>query len=828
MNPDDDQPQVSNPEEDREPLGAGEAERLELPEALPVLPLRGAVIYPHIVLPLAVSTEQDTKLVNDVVVGNRLMAAVAAKDPEVENPGPDDLYDVGCAVVVLKLMRFPDKTTRILAQGLSRIRIESFTKDEPYLMGRVSRLESRLDDSVEVQAQAKSATEMFQQLVDLSNHLPEELKLAVLNIDDMSRLADVISSTLNLNVAQRQEILEMLDVAKRFRLVNRYLSQELSTAELSSKIQTQVRSELDRDQREFILRRQLKAIREELGETTEQGAEAEDLRERIEGLKLPEEVQREVDRELDRLGRMPPQASEYHVARTYLEWILALPWNKRTQDKMDIEAAAKILDKDHYDLDKVKERILEYLAVRKLKNELRGPILCFVGPPGTGKTSLGRSIARALGRKFVRISLGGVLDEAEIRGHRRTYVGALPGRIIQGLRKADSSNPVFMLDEVDKLYAGFQGDPAAALLEVLDPEQNFSFNDHYLNVPFDLSDVMFICTANMLDPIAPALLDRMEVLTLPGYTIEEKVHIARRYLVPRQVEENGLKRSDLRFPPAVIRRIINDYTREAGLRNLERNIGTICRKYAAEVARKETRPKGRRLKASEVPEFLGQRKFTFETAARTADPGVATGLAWTPSGGQILFIESTRYAGRGRLLLTGKLGDVMKESARAALSYIRSRAEKLRINMEEFEKSDLHIHVPAGAIPKDGPSAGVTVAVSLISLFTNEPVRSDVAMSGEITLRGHVLPVGGIKEKILAARQAGIKTIVLPQENEKDLADVPEAARKGVEFIFARTIDDILPVAFDGTPRKTKNKKKRAGQARRRKSSSGKKTGRSA
>ena len=791
------QPNNAASDFDGEPLDTKEAELLSIPATLPVLPARDIVLYPHVILPLAVGADQDVKLINDVVMGNRVMAVVATRDTDATDSSPENLYKVGCAVRMLKMMKFPDNITRIIAQGISRITIEAYTQTEPYLVAQVNRIQSVADDSVELKAIAQTARDLFQKLVDLSPHLPEELKPAAMSIDDVSRLCDVMSATLSLTLAQRQEILETANVADRFRLLNKHLNRELNTAELSSKIHSQVHSEMNKDQREFILRRQMKAIQEELGEGDEQSVEVAELRKRLEKLKLPKEARREVKRELDRLKRMPPQASEYHVARTYLEWVLALPWRKSTRDRLDIEAAEKILNDDHYNLEKVKQRILEYLAVRKLKKDSRGPILCFVGPPGTGKTSLGHSIASALGRKFVRISLGGVRDEAEIRGHRRTYVGALPGRIIQGLRKAESRNPVFMLDEVDKLGADFRGDPSAALLEVLDPEQNFSFADHYLDVPFDLSHVMFITTANVLDPVPPALRDRMEILELPGYTLEEKLAIAEKYLIPRQIKQNGLTAGDLAFPAEVVRALVNGYTREAGLRNLEQRIGALCRKHAAEVARGKGPRKKRTLKVSDLNELLGPELFINEMAERTAEPGVATGMAWTAAGGAILFIESTRYAGKGKLLLTGKLGEVMKESAQAALSYVRSRAKELHINSRVFANADLHIHVPAGAIAKDGPSAGVTMAVSLISLFTGRPVRPDVAMTGEITLRGQVLPVGGIKEKVLAAHRSGIKTVVLPKRNEKDLPEVPATAKKGLKFVFAATVSDLLPVVFD-------------------------------
>jgi len=801
----------STPQVGEEPLGKEEAESLVLPDKLPVLPARGLVFFPYVVLPVAVSTKSDIQLVNDVLMGNRLMAVVAQRDPEAKAPRAEELYSVGCAVGVLKMMRFPDDTIRLLVQGIARVRISGYARSEPYLVGKVSRLESSSDDSLETQALARSVIEQFQELIDLSPHLPEELKLAILNIGDLSRGADVIAAGLNLTLAQRQEVLETLDVHERLRLINRHLTRELETAKLSSKIQSQVKSELDDDQRKFILRRQLKAIQEELGEADAVSAEIAELAEKIRRLKLPEEARKEAERELERLKRMPPQASEYHVARTYLDWIMALPWRKVTRDRLDLAAAEKVLNADHYDLEKVKQRILEYLAVRKLKRDTRGPILCFVGPPGTGKTSVGRSIARALGRKFVRISLGGIRDEAEIRGHRRTYVGALPGRIIQGLRKAESRNPVFMLDEIDKLGADFRGDPAAALLEVLDPEQNFSFTDHYLDVPFDLSRVMFITTANILDPIPPALRDRMEVLELPGYTTEEKVAIAHQYLIPRQLAENGLKPRRLKFGDKVIRALITNYTREAGLRNLEREIGSLCRKHATAIARGDSRGKARTLKVKDLPDLLGAARFYPDVAERTAEAGVATGLAWTQAGGDILFVECTQYPGKGQLILTGQLGSVMKESAQAALSYIRARVDQFNLRNETFGESDIHIHVPAGAIPKDGPSAGVTIAMSLVSLLTGRPVKPDVAMSGEITLRGRILPVGGIKEKVLAAHRAGIRTVVLPRRNRKDLDEVPESARRGLDFVFVESVDEVVPAVFDDAVKRRKNRKKRRG-----------------
>jgi len=783
-----------------EPLSEKDAQRLSLPAALPVIPSREVVVYPTMLVPLLVPGEPEKRAVNEALVKDRLLAVVAQKDPENEQPGPDDMYAVGTAVKVLKMVKFPDGTARILVQGLARIRTARYVRTEPFLLAEIERLESTIPEDVAVRALGQSVTDQFQKMVTLSPQLPEELKIAVLNIDNLSRLADMVVTTLHLTLEQGQDVLETLNVGERLEKVQRFLSQQLELLELSSKIQSQVKSEAEKTQREYFLRQQLKALQEELGETDERTAEINELRKRLEEARLPEEASKEAHRELDRLAKMPPAAAEYTVARTYLDWIIALPWSKSTRDRLDIEKAEAILNEDHYDLDRVKQRVLEYLAVRKLKKDTKGPILCFVGPPGTGKTSLGRSIARALRRKFVRISLGGVRDEAEIRGHRRTYVGALPGRIIQGLRKAGTRNPVFMLDEIDKLGADFRGDPSAALLEVLDPEQNFSFADHYLDVPFDLSSVMFITTANILDPIPPALRDRMETLELPGYTDEDKLAIARQYLVPRQLAAHGLKPRHVEFDPDAILAIARSYTREAGLRSLEREIAAVCRKVAAALARNPKEFKQRRIASADLADLLGPARFYPEVAQRTSDPGVATGLAWTQAGGEILFLESTGMPGNGLLILTGRLGDVMKESAQAALSYVRSRADALGLAKDVFRKSDLHVHVPAGAIAKDGPSAGVTIAMSLISLLLDKPVKANVAMTGEITLRGRVLPIGGVKEKALAARRAGIDTVVLPKQNEKDISEVPENVRDGMHFHFVEKVDEMLPLVFDDPP----------------------------
>ncbi|MEK6766303.1 MAG: endopeptidase La [Planctomycetota bacterium] len=779
-----------------------EPEYMNVPEELPVLGLKDVVIFPQMVTALGVSTEKELKLLDNVLATNRFVALVAQKDVEKDMLNPSDLYEYGTASVVLQMLRMPDNTAKMLVQGIARIHIKEFTETEPFFKAKVDVLKDVPDKGdVETEALATNAKNQFSRMVSISPHLPEELKIVIVNIDNPGRLSDLISSHLNISLPEKQEILETLNVKERLQKINTFVNNEMQVLELAGKIQSQVKNEMEKGQREYYLRQQLKAIQEELGEGDDQAAEVKELRKKLKQAKLPEEAQKEADRELSRLSRMHPSSAEYTVARTYLDWLIALPWSTSTKDNLDIPSAHKVLETDHYNLKKVKERILEYLAVRKLKKDMKGPILCFVGPPGTGKTSLGKSIAKAMGRKFVRMSLGGIRDEAEIRGHRRTYVGALPGRIIQGLRKASSNNPVYMLDEIDKLVADFHGDPSSALLEVLDPEQNFSFSDHYLDVPFDLSKVMFITTANILDTIPHALRDRMEVLDLPGYTTEEKLEIAKQYLVPKQFEAHGLKDNNLKITDEAIKVIISDYTKEAGLRNLEREIGTVCRKVAKEVASGNTIPV--KANARNVNDFLGPIKFFSEIAERTVEPGVATGLAWTQAGGEILFIESTRMPGTGKLTLTGQLGNVMKESAQAAMSYVRAKAKTLDLSLKDFSKYDYHIHVPAGAIPKDGPSAGITMAISLISLFKKAAIKPQVAMTGEITLRGRVLPVGGIKEKVLAAKRAGITTVILPKKNEKDLVDVPEKAKEKLSFKLVEKVEEILPIAFE-----TKNKSK--------------------
>ncbi len=784
---------------------ADEAKGMETPGELPILPIRESVLYPKMILPFMVSQERLIKLIDAALVSNKMIGIMAIKNKETTDVKPGDLHQVGCAAYILKMLKMPNNSIRLLIQGISRIRLTEFTQEEPYLRAKVTTLQDYGEKTTEAQALMVGVKGIFQKFVEMAPNLPAELAIMAVNLDDPGVLADLIASTLNIPLEDKQDILETLEVKERLAKVNVLLNKELSVMELGSKIQSEVREGIDKTQREYFLREQLKAIQKELGEKDERAVEIEELRQRLIQAKLPPEAMKEAERELDRLAKMPPAAAEYTVARTYLDWLIDLPWSVFTEDNLDISQAQKILDEDHYDLEKVKKRILEYLAVRKLKDDMKGPILCFVGPPGTGKTSLGKSIARALGRKFIRMSLGGVRDEAEIRGHRRTYVGALPGRIIQGIRKAGSNNPVFMLDEIDKLGMDFRGDPSSALLEVLDPEQNYSFSDHYLDVPFDLSKVMFITTANILDPVPPALRDRMEVLDLPGYTEEEKLRIAKDYLVPKQIEAHGLSKESIKFEDQALRRIVLEYTREAGVRNLEREIANICRGVARKVAEGQ---KGLTIvDAESVPSYLGPAKFFSEVAERTSEPGVATGLAWTPTGGDILFVEATRMKGRKGFSLTGQLGDVMKESAQAALSYVRAKAKALKIPENFFDSSDIHIHVPAGAIPKDGPSAGVTIFTAIVSLLTGRPVRSDAAMTGEITLRGLVLPVGGIKEKVLAAKRAGITTVILPKRNEKDLQEVPEQVKKDMKFYFVQRMDEVIQIALKPKANSKANKK---------------------
>jgi len=772
-------------ETDQKPPG-----KLQIPGELPILPSADAVVYPSMIVPLATDDQKMVTLIDDAVAGDKIVAIFARRSGEGE-PSPKNLFDVGTAALIARMFKMPDGSIRAFLQGLERIRLKKLTQSEPYLKGKVEVIKAEeVEKTTELEALMRNLVDLFQKVVSLAPNLPEELGIAAVNMTDPGGLTDFVAAHINMSLEERQELLEMLDVTERIKKLTTHINRELEILELGSKIQSQMKQEIDKNQREFYLREQLKAIQKELGEVDERTMEINELREKIAQAQLPPEAQQEAERELDRLAKMPPAAAEYTVSRTYLDWLINLPWAKSTEDNLDVAQAQQVLDEDHYDLDKVKSRILEYLAVRQLKEDMKGPILCFVGPPGTGKTSIGQSIARALGRQFVRLSLGGIRDEAEIRGHRRTYVGALPGRIIQQIHRAKSNNPVFMLDEVDKIGMDFRGDPAAALLEVLDPEQNFAFSDHYLDVPFDLSKVMFITTANIVDPIPPALQDRMEVLELPGYTELEKLHIAQRFLVPRQLRENGLSADRLQFSDDGVLAIIRNYTREAGVRNLERELGNICRKVAKQVAQGS---EGTTVIAPEaLHEYLGPIKFRYEVAEEGDEVGVATGLAWTPVGGDVLFVEAALVPGKGNLILTGKLGDVMQESARAALTYARSRAVSLGAPETFYEKNDVHIHVPAGAIPKDGPSAGVTMAVALVSAITGRQVRKDVAMTGEITLRGKVLPVGGIRDKVLAAHRAGVKKVILPKENDKDTEEIPQQVKDELEFILVDNIDEVL------------------------------------
>lgn len=761
---------------------------ISIPEIVPVLPSQD-VIYPSMIVPMAIIDEKTIKLIDDVTNSDKIVG-LFVQQPGIELPLPSNLYKVGTAASVLRMLKMPDGSIRIFIQGICRIQVIEYVQNEPYLKARVGRIIEKVEKTPELEALRQNVLTSFQKIVGSAPNLPNELAITAMNLPEPGNLADFVAAHINLSLQEQQEILETDDVKKRLEKLTVFINRELEILELRNKIQSQAQSVMEKAQREFFLREQLKAIQKELGEVDERTVEINELKKKIDEADLSPEAKREAERELDRLSKMPPQAAEYITSRTYLDWLISLPWSKSTNDNLDVERARLILDEDHYNLEKVKERVLDYLAVRKLKADMKGPILCFIGPPGTGKTSVGRSIARALGRQFVRISLGGIRDEAEIRGHRRTYVGALPGRIIQGIRRAGSNNPVFMLDEIDKIGADFRGDPSAALLEVLDPEQNFAFSDHYLEVPFDLSRVMFIATANLADPIPPALRDRMEILELPGYTEVEKLHISRKFIIPKQLKEHGLSLEALDITDDTITTIVRNYTREAGLRNLEREISTICRKIARMVA--EGNQKTFRIDTDNIKEFLGPQKFRYELAEEGDEIGVATGLAWTQAGGDILFVEATLVPGKGNLILTGQLGEVMQESARAALTLARSRARALGIDENFYTKNDVHIHVPAGAIPKDGPSAGVTMTVALISALLKKPFPKTIGMTGEITLRGKILPVGGIKEKVLAANRAGVKKIILPADNEKDLEEVPQHVRNMLTFVFVKNIDEVL------------------------------------
>ncbi|MGA7396952.1 MAG: endopeptidase La [Solirubrobacterales bacterium] len=787
--------QVVESGDEEEAIRASEA----LPEAMPVLPLRDTVAYPDSLAPLGVGQERSIKLVDDVLAGNRMLVMVASREPEEDTPGPNQLFDVGVVGVVTRMLKVPDGTIRVLVQGSQRVRLGTYLAEEPYLVARISEMPDQVDPTPELEALTRNVQRTFSEIIEQIPYLPEELQLAVTNVDDPSALSHLIAGALRISTEEKQLLLEEVDVAKRLRMLSEILARELEVIQLGSQIQSEVQSSIDKGQREYFLREQLKAIQAELGEEDEQLAEANELRERIEEANLPEHALKAADRELSRLEKLPPAAAEHGVIRTYLEWLVDLPWDKNTVDNLDIEHAKKVLDDDHYDMEKIKDRILEYLAIRKLNPDSPGPILCFVGPPGVGKTSLGKSIARALGREFERISVGGMRDEAEIRGHRRTYIGALPGTIIRALRDAGSRNPVFMIDEIDKMGSDYRGDPSSAMLEVLDPAQNDSFRDHYLDISFDLSDVLFIATANVLDTIPGPLRDRMEMIQLAGYTVDEKRHIARRYLVPRQIRANGLKAKNIAFTDPALTAIIEEYTREAGVRNLEREIGTVCRKVARVFAENDGKGKKVKVSGKKVRELLGRRRVFFESRRRTKVPGVSTGLAWTPTGGDVLFIEATAMPGTGKLVITGQLGDVMRESAQAALSYVRANAQKVTPDADEkwFARHDIHIHVPAGAVPKDGPSAGVAMTVALVSLITGRPVRNDVAMTGEVTLTGQVLPIGGVKEKSLAAQRAGIKLVILPSRNEGDVDEIPEHERAIIEFTYAGKVSEALEIALE-------------------------------
>jgi ATP-dependent Lon protease len=769
---------------------------IKIPDILPILPLFNVLVFPKMMFPMEIFGDQAMTLVDEAMAKDRLIGLVMSKKSPLETKHTtEDFHTIGASCVILKMAKISDNKAQLLVQGISRFRITAFVEGKPYIQARIAGIEDEEIKDLEVEALMTNLVSLFDRIVKLSPFLPQEFGAMAKSITLPGVLADMIASIINATVEEKQRILETLNVKDRLTEATKLVNHQVEILELGSKIQSQVKNDMDKSQREYYLRQQLKAIQQELGEVDESKVEIEEYREKIEKGNLPQEAKKEATRELDRLARMHPSSAEYTVASTYLDWITALPWQQSTADNLDTRKAGKVLDEDHYGLEKAKKRIIEYLAVRRLKPDSKGPILCFVGPPGTGKTSLGHSIARALGRKFIRIALGGVRDEAEIRGHRRTYIGALPGRIIQSIRRAESNNPVFMLDEIDKLGSDFRGDPSSALLEVLDPEQNFSFTDHYLDVSFDLSHVMFITTANMLETIPPALRDRLEVIELLGYTLDEKLKIAQRYLIPRQIDMNGLKTAQIQFTRAALQTIITGYTREAGVRNLEREIATICRGAASQVA--EGKILSAAIKIRDLHKYLGPVRMNSEAAARTSKPGVVMGLAWTPTGGDLLFIEATAMKGKRGLTLTGQLGDVMKESATAALSFIRANAETIGISKDFFEDVDLHIHVPSGAIPKDGPSAGVTILTALVSLLTNRTVKKDLAMTGEITLRGAVLPIGGVKEKVLAAHRAGIKTIILPQWNRKDLVDIPQKVQKDIEFHFVDEMLDVLKIALE-------------------------------
>ena len=780
-------------------------QKLQIPSKLPVLLLRDIVVFPYMIVPLFVGREKSKNAIDQALATNRMILLLTQKEMEIEEPKTEDVYDIGTVALIMRMLKLPDGRVRILAQGLIRAKINSFEEDQPFIQSEIEVIhEPELKEkSIESEALIRNVRAGLEKATSLGKNIPPEVLIIAANVEELGRLADLTASNLELKVEEAQEILEIIDPAQRLRKVYDLLTKELELLDVQSKISTEARGEMDKLQRQYFLRQQLKAIQKELGEGTEIQEEIKTYQEKLEKLKVATEVREELEKQISRLAQMHPESAETAVVRNYLDWMFALPWNKSTVDNLEVRKAKSILDEDHYGLDKVKERILEYLAVRSLSKKIKGPILCFVGPPGVGKTSLGRSIARALGRKFIRISLGGVRDEAEIRGHRRTYVGAMPGRIIQGLRRINSNNPVFMMDEVDKIGADFRGDPSSALLEVLDPEQNYSFRDHDLGVPYDLSKVMFITTANLLDPIQPAFRDRMEIISIPGYTEEEKLEIALRHLIPKQVSENALSKKSIIFTRGAIKKIISLYTREAGVRNLEREIASVCRKVARKIA--EGKKKIYRITSQNIESYLGPPRIFKDQLAKKDQVGVATGVAWTATGGEILFVEVTKMKGKGNLSLTGSLGDVMKESAQAALSYARSRGEDFSIPASLFSDHDFHIHIPEGAIPKDGPSAGVTIATALMSVCTNLKVKGDVAMTGEITLRGNVLPIGGVKEKVLAAQRAGIQKVILPAPNKKDLIDIPQKIKREMEFFFVEDIKEVFDLALEKTPKASKS-----------------------
>ena len=771
-------------------------QNIEVPSQLPLLPVRDIVVFPYMVLPLFVGRDMSIKAIEAALAGNRMIFLATQKALDVENPTPKDIHSVGTVGLIMRMLKLPDERIKILVQGIAKAKVNKYIQTDPYYSVRIDKVADTKPTATPLEAEAvmRTVKEQIERIVGLGKVLIPDVMVVIENLEEPGRLADMVASNLGLKVEITQAVLEIVDPIQRLRQVSDILGKEIEVLSMQQKIQAQAKGEMDKTQREYFLREQLKAIQKELGELDERAEEITEFRKRIKDAKMPEKVLKEAEKQLKRLEKMHPDTAESATVRTYLEWMVELPWSKRSKDNLELKTAAKVLNEDHYDLEKVKERILEYLAVRKLKEKMKGPILCFVGPPGVGKTSLGKSIAKALGREFVRISLGGVRDEAEIRGHRRTYVGALPGRIIQGMKQAGTSNPVFMLDEVDKVGMDFRGDPSAALLEVLDPEQNTAFTDHYLGVPFDLTEVMFITTANLIDPILPALRDRMEIIEIPGYTEEEKLGIAQRYLIPRQLDEHGITNKHVQLSEPAIRQIISHYTREAGVRNLEREIANVMRKVAKKVA--EGKGQGFSIDPSNLNKYLGVSKYVPEAELEQDETGVATGLAWTEAGGDVLYIEATVMKGKGQLTLTGHLGDVMKESAQAALSYVRSRENSLNIDPTMFSKQDLHIHVPAGAIPKDGPSAGITMATAIASAFSGIPTRRDLAMTGEITLRGRVLPIGGLKEKILAAKRAKLTTVILPRRNKKDLEEIPKHLLKGIQLAFVDTMDDVIKIAL--------------------------------